>query len=282
LTPPTSYPLYVRIRAVVADWEVPMEKRSEFLIADALSIPEVTLIDEDQDEKLRTRAAIRGTAQGRTPSKPGNAEPGGGLNRNLMRGALEHLIREVVEEKSFSQLVEGMLAQDAPFSVQYEDSPPPGEPDHREPSSPAATSRSPAVLDNPGDGGFEELKALLNSRPEPVWGSELLNDFPEPSIPDLSATSSARAGGAASSSDGPAEPTVPPSPGALSEAPPTPSQAVLDEALSKHGEVNLEAFKTSAGDVLDQLLHDVMDDVIAGRLNWQRPLPRVRGRGRER
>jgi len=87
---------------------------------------------------------------------------------------------------------------------------------------------------------------------------------------------------AASASAGPAEPAVPPSPAMQSEAPPTPSQAILDDAMSEHGEVDLEAFKNSAGEVLDQVLLDVMDDVIAGRLNWQRPLPRVRGRARDR
>jgi len=306
LTPPTSHPLYVRIRAVVADWEVPVEKRSEFLIADALSVPYAKLVDEDQAEKLRTRAAIRGEAGGRTPSKSGKSMSDGGLNRSLMQGTLEYMIREIIEEKSFGQLVEGMLAQDAPFFVQYEDTPPPGGADHKKQitsiSAPPAGATAAAAPEpagrrssssRPGSSqgnvrrpsvptvrdGFEELKALLANRPEPVWGSELLSDFPEPDLPDLDTVPSTRAGGA-SSSDGPSENVVPPSPGAMSEAPATPSQAILDEAMSEHGEVNLEAFKTSAGEVLDQVLLDVMDDVIAGRLNWQRPLPRVRGKPR--
>jgi len=280
LTPPTSYPLYVRIRGVVADWEVPVEKRSEFLIADPLSIPEVKLVDEDQAEQRRTRAAIRGDGLGRSQSKSGKPLPEG-LNMNLMRGTLEHLVREVIEEKSFGQLVDGMLAQDAPFFVQYEDSPPPGEPEKQDipRSSPSSAAPAPITLVD-DEGGFDELKALLDRRPEPVWSSELLSDFPEPSLPDFEPTTSARAGGAATSSERPSEPAaaVPPSPAGLSEAPPTPSQAILDEAMSEHGEVNLDTFKTSAGEVLDQVLLDVMDDVIAGRLNWQRPLPRVRGR----
>eukprot|EP00439_Symbiodinium_sp_Y106_P036884 s3865_g4.t1 len=49
-----------------------------------------------------------------------------------------------------------------------------------------------------------------------------------------------------------------------------------EEALSHFGEVDLDAFHDSAGEVLDSLLTDMMDDVISGRLNWMRPLPRVR------
>jgi hypothetical protein len=270
LTPPTSYPLYVRIRAVVADWEVPKEKRSEFLIADPLSVPETKLVDEDQAEKMRTRAAIRGTSQRASAS---SKFPDGGLNRDLMRGTLEHLIREVIEEKSFSQLVEDMLRQDAPYFVQYEDTPAPGETNRKQ----DAPRPAPAVPTLTEDGGFEELKALLAKRPEPVWGSELLNDFPEPNLPDLKNDTSDRSG-AAAAAEGASEGVVPQSPATQPEAPPTPTQAALDEAMSQHGEVNLESFKTSAGEVLDQVLLDVMDDVIAGRLNWQRPLPRVRGR----
>jgi len=115
-----------------------------------------------------------------------------------------------------------------------------------------------------------------------VWGSELLGDFAAPSFAaDASASSASAAVAPAqtlSLSRSLTEPLVPPSPGALSEAPPTPSRAILDEAISEHGEVNLEAFKNSAGEVLDQVLLDVLDDVITGRLNWQRPLPRARGR----
>ena len=35
--PPTSYPLYVRLRAVVADWAVPPEKKDEFLAWDLVN-----------------------------------------------------------------------------------------------------------------------------------------------------------------------------------------------------------------------------------------------------
>jgi len=288
-TPPTSYPLYVRIRAVVADWEVPTQKRNEFIIKDSfLAIPDVKLVDEDMAEKTRTRAAIRGTSEPNTNSKnPKMVQDtqGRGLSKNLVRSTLEHLIREVMEETSFKDLVDGMLAQDAPFFAQYEDTPPPGEPDHKQvaslmaPSQISAPAVASEVVDDGGfDGGFDELKALLSSRPEPVWGSELLCDFPAPSNPDLDTEAFTSAMGASSSAA--IIPTTP-TEGGNSEAPPTPSQALLDEAISEHAEVDLEAFKTSAGEVLDQMLLDVMDDVIAGRLNWQRPYPRARRGTRE-
>jgi len=282
LTPPTSYPLYVRIRAVVADWEVPVEDRSEFLIADPLQFPNIKEVDEEQAEKLRTRAAIRGTNDGRANSKKQDME--GGLHRNLMRGTLEYLIREVIEEKSFSELVEDMLAQDAPYFVQYEDTPPPGVVDHKQDTALSKTQRrseAPTVSASAVPDDFDELKAIMANRSEPAWASELLSNFAEPNLADLEgATSSSSSSRPVTLGASKSDLAVPPSPAGVSEQPPTPSQAVLDEAMSAHGEVNLEAFKTSAGEVLDQTLLDVMDDVIAGRLNWQRPLPRVRGRKR--
>merc|ERR1719221_589714 len=51
-----------------------------------------------------------------------------------------------------------------------------------------------------------------------------------------------------------------------------------EDAQNEFGEVDLEAFKGAAGEVLDRILLDMMDDVVAGRLNWMRPLPRVRPR----
>jgi len=284
LTPPTSYPLYVRIRAVVADWEVPVEKRSEFLIADPFQFPDLKVVDEEKAEKLRTRAAIRGTNDGRANSKKQDMEDG--LHRNLMRGTLEYLIREVIEEKSFGELVEDMLAQDAPYFVQYEDTPPPGVADHKQDTALNKTQRRsepPTVSASAVPDDFDELKAIMANRSEPAWASELLSNFAEPNLADLEgATSSSSSSRPVTLGASKSDLAVPPSPAGVSEQPPTPSQAVLDEAMSAHGEVNLEAFKTSAGEVLDQTLLDVMDDVIAGRLNWQRPLPRVRGRNRER
>jgi hypothetical protein len=252
------------------------------LILDNSSVSEVRDMKEDEMEMLRTRAQIRGDGHRRTgvrqASKPG-AEGGSTsnpLSTNVLQGTMEHLIREVLAEKSFGQLVEDMLAQDTPFVLQYEDTPAPGEPDHRQ-AAPAPAD--PCEL----DGGFDELKALLSHRPAPVWGSELLSDFPEPLIPDLmdEGASASLGGTTAIGVVVPAggQQAVPPSPMAMAE-PVTPSQALLDEAMYEHGEVDLEAFKNSAGEVLDEMLLGVMDDVIAGRLNWQRPLPRIRGRAR--
>merc|ERR1719214_62615 len=42
------------------------------------------------------------------------------------------------------------------------------------------------------------------------------------------------------------------------------------------GEVDPDAFAASAGEVLDALLADTMDDVVGGRFNWMRPMPRTK------
>jgi hypothetical protein len=279
--PPTSYPLYVRIRAVVADWEVPPEQRSEFLIAHPSSLPEAKEVDEDQAEK-RTHAAIRGTHEGRRGQASRTSDCEGGLSPTVLRGTMEQIIREVINEKCFGELVEGMLAQDTPFYLQYEDSPAPGVFDHRQ----AAPSPDPAASDMDVDGGFDDLKAFLNHRKPLPLESELLADFVEPLLPELvddrpvpstanggMPTLRPMSGGSAVGLSAPPSPVAAPEPAAASQN--------LLEAMGEHGEVDLEAFKNSAGDVLDELLLGVMDDVIAGRLNWQRPLPRIRG-GRAR
>jgi hypothetical protein len=257
--PPESYPLYVRIRAVVADWVVPIEQRSEFLIASPTEFPE-TKDDAAEAEQLRNR----GLAQ--SPKVPSD----GALSATVLQGTLEHLIRDIVSEKSFGQLVEHMLGQDTPFFLQFEDSSPPSQFDQKPPVEPLVDEISAE------DCSFDELQAFLSQRPAPVWGSELLGDYSEPALADL-----AEEGDVA---------TTLPALTPLSQLPPssqsgvpeplTPSQAILEEAMSEHGEIDLEAFKESAGEVLDNMLLSVMDDVIAGRLNWQRPLPRVRGRAR--
>jgi hypothetical protein len=257
--------LYVRIRAVVADWVVPPEQRSEFLVASSSEFPEYKDDAAEAEQLRRNRASIYGQSS--------KALSDGMLSATVMQGTMEHLIREIVAEKGFGQLVEEMLAQDTPFFLQFEDTSPPSQFDQRQPVEPPADEISAE------DCSFDELQAFLSQRPAPVWGSELLGDFSEPALADL-----AEEGELASGSAGPLSPTgqlLPPTtPSGVLQEPLTPSQAILEEAMSEDGEIDLEAFKASAGEVLDNMLLTVMDDVIAGRLNWQRPLPRVRGRAR--
>jgi hypothetical protein len=261
--PPESYPLYVRIRAVVADWVIPPEQRAEFLVASASEFPEYKDDAAEAEQLRRNRAAIYG--------QNSKALSDGALSATVMQGTMEHLIREIVDEKAFGQLVEEMLGQDTPFFLQFEDTSPPSQFDQKQPVEPPVDEISAE------DCSFDELQAFLSQRPAPVWGSALLGDFSEPGLEDL-----AEEGEGTNALVGPmsAGSQLPPTtPSGLPE-PLTPSQALLDEAMSEDGEIDLEAFKASAGEVLDNMLLTVMDDVIAGRLNWQRPLPRVRGRAR--
>jgi len=283
---PTSYPLHVRVRAVVADWEVPSEKRSAFLIAPPVDGVDAgkQFLDEDSPARLRTAYNSPGSGQTQPLPASSNASPSrtaaaktlqGGppdrqLNGNLVRGTMEYLIREVMADKSFEDLVDEMLTQEPPFFLQFEDSAPPGESQHTPPEEPAA---APAI----DVGSFEELMAERAEMPAAPWSSELLMDFLEPSFPTVTAASATP-----SKSDlsltGP-EKTLSSSLAGTSELPLGSSQAVLDKAMSEQGEVDLDAFKNQAGEVLDQMLLDMMGEVIGGRLNWTRPLPRVRGRG---
>jgi hypothetical protein len=252
--PPGSYPLYVRIRAVVADWVVPTEQRPEFLVAPTTEFPE-TKDDAAEAEQARTRAQ-KGLSNG--------------LSAAVLQGTMEHLIREIVNENSFGQLVENMLDQATPFFLQFEDSAPPSQGDQKPPVEPPADEISAE------DCSFDELQAFLSQRPAPTWGSELLGDFSEPGLADLLEEGEATTALATVVSP----PSQPPASSQPPAEPLTP-QAILEEAMSsEHGEIDLEAFRSSAGEVLDSVLLGVMDDVIAGRLNWQRPLPRVRGRAR--
>jgi len=260
--PPTSYPLYVRIRAVVADWELPRERHNEFLIASPLNF--VGKAGEEEEDLDHTRRK-------KTGGMAGQASPAG-LNASLMRGVLEHMIREVIAEDDFGEIVDGILAQDAPFFLQYEDSPPPGDP---QPPGQGAIEEEARDFS-----GYDELKALLGDRPEPEWNSELLLDFPLPSGFERSPAGDSE-GGATSSAAPAATEALDATAGSALEATSgsLPELLQMDEDMSGDGEVDLEAFKSSAGEVLDKMLLDMMDDVIGGRLNWTRPLPRVRTRG---
>jgi hypothetical protein len=241
---------------VVADWVVPSEQRPDFLVAPTTEFPE-TKDDAAEAEQARNRAQnSKGLSNG--------------LSTAVLQGTMEHFIREIVNEKSFGQLVEDMLGQDTPFFLQFEDSAPPSQGDQKPPVEP------PADEINAEDCSFDELQAFLSQRPAPTWGSELLGDFAVPGLADLLEESEATA--ALATAVSPA--TQPPASNQPPAEPLTP-EAILEEAMSsEHGEIDLEAFRSSAGEVLDSVLLGVMDDVIAGRLNWQRPLPRVRGRAR--
>jgi hypothetical protein len=267
---PSSYPLYVRLRAVVSDWGA--RNTDNFLVlGPSASLEAWRGSGADDDEPPFTGAARmrRGSLKPEPPpgafSKPGEVE----LSPDLIGGVMEHVIREVLCEDRFAEILDQALTQDTPYFLQYEDSLPPGDPDsHMEQlfagddlgiSSMGADSMDP------------ELQALLASRPDDEIGfkSNLLMDFEHPAATSAAAAAPAAGSGASASA---ASSRTADAEGATSP------QRPWDEAEANYGEVDLETFKNSAGEVLDQMLLDMMDDVVAGRLNWMRPIPRVRPR----
>lgn len=213
------------------------------------------------------------------------------LNSDLVTGVLQHIVREVMAEDDFSKLMDQMLMEDMPYFSQLEGSAPPGA--LPEPSAEATDERLSRML--------EEMLQPSELQP-PVWAgpSPLMLDFPSPSAavePDLKAAATAavapaketskakpeQSQEATSSATAPMSPTSAASGAAVSdsqqgEAERSP-QRLWDEALAESGgEVDLEAFKEQAGEVLDQMLLDLMDEVIGGHFDWQRPMPRARRR----
>eukprot|EP00440_Ansanella_granifera_P063072 gb/GFBE01068393.1/.p1 GENE.gb/GFBE01068393.1/~~gb/GFBE01068393.1/.p1 ORF type:complete len:1946 (+),score=403.79 gb/GFBE01068393.1/:1-5838(+) len=358
-TPPTSFPLYVRIRAVVADWMVPPEQRKDFIVESAArnlaarrqfeagilaeqeadATGELGMLnrfgedDSDYPDMLQMRQIRRpmSSSSAAVAQVQQELEPAGEIGPDLVSKVLEHMVREVMSEEEFGVILDKMVCQDTPCFVQYEDSAPPGLPEPDRPIAPepellrvpsvedshaadTAPHAEPAESDDAFDLMEEDplLAAAMSRRREGLWGSDLLLDFeaPQSCAPPASKPQSMGAGTAR----GPFTSTTP----AVSSSA-TPSGAAdrtarsaledehlfaglaggdrqlshgatvseedlrrsWEEALAHYGEVDLDAFRDSAGEVLDRLLLDMLDDVIAGRLNWMRPLPRIRS-GRRR
>jgi len=299
---PTCFPLYVRLRAVVADWDVPKDKRNEFLIlgpnaAVERQVPE----DSSGSDWNRTRRTKGGEPDG-------TVQTGG-----VVGGVLEQILREVLAEPEFGEIVDMMLEQETPLFAQYENTAPPGG------QAPAALRFPDAAAPDEGD----LLRAILGDEADGagadpffseqasasrVWRSDMLLDFPSVLVPagdreaaqaDDARVQSAASGGlskggsatnllAASGTLNPLDVTgsVAGDGGSASGAVAPEAEVVPDDsperywedALQDFGEVDLDAFKVGAGEVLDKLLLDMMDDVVAGRLNWMRPMPRGRPR----
>jgi len=335
-TPPTSFPLYVRLRAQVADWEVLKEERENFIIesparflaarhgeaaqeelqADATNPGQIpglanrfTEEDPEHAEMLQSRHAVRGVGA----ALPGSAaqpssstatrrahEPAGEVGPDLMSGVLEHMLREVISEHEFGAILDKMLSQDTPCFSQYEDSKPPALPQIVRPAAPREHEEQPQIpsddLDDDADEeDFLAAVAASSSRIAAPWArSDLLMDFEVPLLcreaPAAPSSSSSGAPAATLGGDR-TRPGLNESLGAgltldgnLS-VPPSPEgdagmERSWEEALALYGEADLDAFRDSAGEVLDRLLLDMMDDVVAGRLNWMRPLPRLNRRAR--
>eukprot|EP00927_Polykrikos_kofoidii_P032772 TRINITY_DN27809_c0_g3_i1.p1 TRINITY_DN27809_c0_g3~~TRINITY_DN27809_c0_g3_i1.p1 ORF type:complete len:750 (-),score=140.04 TRINITY_DN27809_c0_g3_i1:178-2427(-) len=337
---PTTFPLCVRIRCIIADWGVPPEAKDDFLIVG----PSLAAAQEDRgaDDWNRTKRA-GGAAQA-------DAEQGNNAMAAVIPGVLQHLLQEVMAEEGFGQIIDNMLYEEPPLFAQFEDSPPPGAlqasplrfpqavgadndgdtgPSADAAASAAATTPPPpsrglsgAVLggdddfgmgavggtttkadvltlddhgnevvtaDVPGGGAaFGHASPLGTSggpgHADTPWRSDLLLDFnadfgntPARPLAQVSSTDGVEAN---SSTTGGSETGKGNGATADAEGGEDAPLKAWEDALQAYGEVDLECFKVAAGEVLDQLLLDMMDDVIAGRLNWQRKLPPPRGRAR--
>lgn len=161
-----------------------------------------------------------------------------------------------------------MLLEEPAVFFQFEDSPPPGDSD---PHDVVSIDSWLHKLDS----GAPVLPPAASSS-DPIWKSEVLLDFKPPGIQNvnnegLAANHPAQPSKTALESSGSLNPLQVSS--ALEEVLP---EKYWEDALDESSTVDLEALKCSAGEVLDQMLMDMMDDVVAGRLNWMRPLPRPR------
>lgn len=313
---PTSYPLYVRLRAVVADWRVPPEEAKDFVVESSarnlLAQRESKKEEVKEEAKDTTNPGLNlrleepgskqlvqrtGSTLSPAPEEEDVVEPPGQPedetgNSKLVGNVLEHLMREVIAEEEFGSILDRMLSQDVPFFLQYEGSDPPALPPPDHPAAPEPALR-PRILEDtspseesvpvPEDTDTEEDDVFVSSSSALPW-SDLLLDFKAPpgtqSAPRQRTCGGAKAEVASPSSTGENQCGVDALSIEASSAPCTPEAHIRswEEALAMYGEVDLDAFQDSAGEVLDRLLLDTMDDVIAGRLNWMRPLPRVRDR----
>jgi len=310
---PTSFPLYVRLRAQVADWLVSPElgkdfvveasarnlsarRESEARVAEQATQPAMNLRhSEDHGEysdlhsppaSPPRRPILSSSSAATVPD-----EPLGEVGPDLVSKVLEHMIREVMSEDEFGMIVDKMLSQETPCYIQYENSAPPGLPQPKLPAAPeaellqdpieAVAPQPPtfsALYDSDGDEPTDPMLASLARGRASRIRSDLLADFEVPQsyndAPDQGSAVSSVA-----TPSGALRRLVTEEESVL-EHPPSPSDPTAprswEEALAHYGEVDLDAFQDAAGEVLDRLLLDMMDDVIAGRLNWMRPLPRAR------
>lgn len=273
--PPTSNPLHVRLRAVVADWEVPPSARDEFLVLSpsvapgSEFTPDCEAAGSGNTGNIGLSRAAAVSSRGAALATDAPASPIGNVGTNLVLGVLEHMVQEVIADRSFTTILNSMLSEQMPLFAQYEDSPSPGE-----------ISRPPAVetvRHEVGGGGAAEPANADEDLGGFAWRSDLLMDFEAPlledtspasgSVPPLSAANRAAEVEGAAGQEGNA--------GCGADANP---HRHWEEAQRDYGEIDLEVFRRDAGEVLEGMLLDMVDDVIAGRLNWSRPLPRPRVR----
>lgn len=159
-SPPSPCPLFVRVKALVADWAVPKERLGDFLVlaqaadpAEADDLNQLPSTEENQDATSVSilqakpgwqgggqRSQLSGAIRAWQPSAPSTAAAESShlavqegaqtgpqvLGSALVLDVLEHMIQEVMSEAGFVDLLDQMLCQETPCFVQYEDGAPPG------------------------------------------------------------------------------------------------------------------------------------------------------------
>jgi len=199
------------------------------------------------------------------------------------------MIREVIAEDSFNKILDNILTQETPYFLQFEDSPPPGEPsaagvkcDLGDLEALRSTSRAQRAAGGPDSGRPGSAHGGIGV--DSNMYSEILLDFasPFPVDPVAETDGSNRAAPfevetalPTASQAGSASTMVSPRAPGLTEDNP---QKYWEDSVNLYGEVDLDTFKRDAGEVLENILLDMVDDVVAGRLNWMRPMPRGRAR----
>jgi len=344
--PPSSYPLYVRVRAVVADWAVPETQADEFIV----STPAAPL----------AKSLGVGIGQGLVPDVGGSAS---GSHAALDAGTMpakimEHMLREIMAEDDVQSVLNGMLlSKDLPYFIQFDDSNPPGYVERvralvvEEPEAPKLEAlpmshQSTRVTASRDSAGKDEEAAIAEAEVQaPVERVTAANprvmlDFRAPDLQpavlnmpvlppegsqgdlavgmhDVSSSSSARGPGSvkdslavlpqmtpsasrgvisrsASMEPGPEQQALlspefqmqsmqsqssPTGAGAAQAAASSEAcRATWEEVQQNYGQVDLDAFKMAAAEVLDGMLLDLMDEVVGGQLNWMRPMHRSRAR----
>lgn len=283
---PTSFPLYVRIRAVVADWAVPPERRQEFLL------PSPAKRFEDQQVNWSS------SRQGREEqAELSQAAAQGSFVVSPDVGVLEHILREIMAEDELGHIIDNILMEDTPLFEQYEDSAPPGEREVSALRFPIGAFDTGLPCDVSGgvvEGDTYEAGPVdfvtATARTQRLCTTPL--DFPftfddgNTALEAYVASSSLDSGPSSVGSYG-ARPTSANSArgsGSVGEASVDPEvggdapESYWAEALGNYGAVDLGIFRQAAGTVLDKMLQDMLEEVVAGRLNWMRPLPRPRSR----
>jgi hypothetical protein len=263
---PTHFPLYVRIRGTVAEWELEKNDRNNFLV----SGPPAPADDLEEEDSVAKKEEAPSVA---------NPEP---LDYDMASGILEHLLREVVGSESFGDIIDNMLMQETPFFVQFENSAPPGDAD---PTAKLETVQEDAAAE-PGaeenSTAYHERMAQLAKdldRPEPKWTSALLMNFEDLKPPrSLPEEETLQDDDDSDEEDESQEITGERPQEEAKDAEDLNPEELWDATLGEYGEVDLDTFKSSVAEVLEDMLLSTMDDVIGGRFNWTRPPPRTKRR----